>query len=582
MKNTFKNTVFLRLFLMFVAILIILCGIGVNIYNWGVVAIRNEISKSMVSQVDFYKNSLNTEIQRIKLLQYECVSDDDLNDLVFATQLMNDYEKNKSMLRLQKRLITIKSSSRYIDDVSASIIGLDTTISANNGVIRGIDESEQKIVKTPYISSLSQIVQWNGDLYLNMTYPMTYMSSNKILYIIKIKLNASAFAEDLNQFITYENSISMMSFNSSEILLMKGQLDNIDDGMRDVLIKKIKKIERGSNNETIGGEKYLAVHSTSEYIGVRIARYIPERAVMSSIKNYQIWLWIFSIVSLIVIAIFSIYIYSFIHKPVQRLMRAFKAVENGDLKVYIEHNHNDEFRYIYREFNMMVVNLNTLIDQVYKQKILMQNAQLKQLQAQINPHFLYNTFFILYSIARTEDYENLMSFLQQLGNYFKFITRNSEDEVPLSKEVEHARTYTNIQGLRFSKRISIEFEELPEKFENLIVPRLIIQPIIENSFKYGLEDKTDKGVLAIRFHEFGSFFCIIIEDNGNGMNRVNMSNLNNVLKDSDYEGEATGVVNIHKRLQLKFGKNSGLNICKSEIGGLKVVIRIEQKENSDV
>ena len=582
MKITWKNTVFLRIFLMFLLIIAPIIGIAINIYNWGVRAIQDEIYKSMIAQVTFYLDGLDTEIQGIKQLQYECISDDDLNSLTFAHQSMNNYEKTQAFLRLQRRLITIKSSSRYIDDASISIIEINTDISVNNGIQKGIDEDLLKSIKSQYVSPHSQMSFWNGSFYLNVTNSWASKNKDKISYAIRIKLKENAFLEDLNQFNTYEDSMSMMTCKSGEFVLIQGKNSDSRDVMMDMLAQKVNKSGTGTYNEKVNDSKYLAIYSTSNYLNFSVARYIPAGVVFSRLYSYRIWLWVFAVVSLVIIILFSFSIYGFIHKPLKSLVKAFKDVESGDLKVHIEHRHNDEFMYLYKSFNTMVGNLGTLFDQVYKQKILMQNAQLKQLQAQINPHFLYNTFFILYSIARTEDYENVMSFLQQLGSYFKFITRNSEDEVILSMEVEHARTYTNIQALRFSRRIVIKFEELPEKFKDVMVPRLIIQPIIENSFKYGLEDKASNGVLIISFHESGRFLRIIIEDNGNGMNSEDMIRLKSTLVNSEYEGEATGIVNIHKRLQLKFGKNSGLEILKSEIGGLSVVISLELKGDGDV
>ena len=581
MKNTWKNTVFLRLFLMFLLLMLPLCGIGIGIYNWGVWAIRNEINKSMVAQVTFYLNGLDTEIQRMKVLMYECTSNDDLNRLTFASQSFDNFEKSQALLRLQQQLRSIKGSSRYIDDAYVSIIKLETTVSAVNGIVKGVDKDLKKFLLSPYMSSYSQMIYLNGRFYLNVVWPLANNNTQKISFVITIRLTEEAFTDDLNQFNTYAGSISLLTSKNARFVLVNGNNSFSKSKVRDQLLEKMSQSVTGTYNEYFVGKRYLAVYSTSEYLNISLARYIPEKAVLSYVKKYQIWLWVYAAASLVIIVLFSISIYGFIHKPLNLLVKAFKNVESGDLQVSIEHHHNDEFRSLYHSFNTMVGKLNTLFDQMYKQKILMQNAQLKQLQAQINPHFLYNTFFILYSIARAEDYENLMSFLQQLGSYFKFITRNSEDEVTLSREIEHARTYTNIQALRFSRRITIKFDQLPDRFKNFMVPRLIVQPIIENSFKYGLENKESDGLLLIRFRESTSFLHIIIEDNGSGMNHADIVRLKNNLEEKQYEGEMTGIINIHRRLQLKFGGRSGLDISNSETGGLKVTIKLELKGDTD-
>ena len=140
----------------------------------------------------------------------------------------------------------------------------------------------------------------------------------------------------------------------------------------------------------------------------------------------------------------------------KKLVSAFKRVETGELKFSIQHNASDEFQYLYTRFNAMLEYINNLIDQVYTQKIMSQKAELKQLQSQINPHFLFNSFFILQRMIQSEDKENAINFCGFLGQYFQYVTRNSIDEMPFYKEVQHARNYLEIQAIRFSN-IYIEF-----------------------------------------------------------------------------------------------------------------------------
>lgn len=145
--------------------------------------------------------------------------------------------------------------------------------------------------------------------------------------------------------------------------------------------------------------------------------------------------------------------------------------------------------------------ISRLIDEVYVQTNLAQRAQLKQLQAQINPHFLYNSFFVLSRRVKRHDFENAQELAKHLGNYFQFLARNESDFVMLRQEVEHAKSYAAIQGTRFISRLSIEFGELPVECEGILVPRLILQPLLENAFEHGLENKMKDGILKVSFEE---------------------------------------------------------------------------------
>src|SRR5690606_36680981 len=139
--------------------------------------------------------------------------------------------------------------------------------------------------------------------------------------------------------------------------------------------------------------------------------------------------------------------------------------------------------------------LRTLIDQDYKQKRMMQKSELKQLQSQINPHFLYDSFFILNSLAKIGDVERIEQFTIMLGEYFRFITRNGNGLVSLSEEAKHTRVYTSIQELRISTRIKVGFEELPKQMENIKALLLILLPIIENAYEHSLENTVEDGLL---------------------------------------------------------------------------------------
>jgi len=229
----------------------------------------------------------------------------------------------------------------------------------------------------------------------------------------------------------------------------------------------------------------------------------------------------------------------------------------------------------------MVLKLGELIDQVYKQKIYAQRAELKQLQSQINPHFLYNSFFIISRMARLGDCDNIKVFAEHLGNYYQFITRNSTDEVPLIREIEHARTYAEIQAMRFSNRIRVEFGNLAEQYWNIQVPRLIIQPIIENAFEHGLKDKEENGLVRVDFFILSNGLCIVVEDNGTYIGDAELDNLNKTLQNESEIVKSTGIINVHRRIQLRFGKDSGLVIKHSKLGGLRVEMRIILEKGED-
>jgi two-component system, sensor histidine kinase YesM len=572
-----KKSIFKSLMISFVCILLPIYILSILIYNWGIKTLRQEISNSMVDQVSNYLNGLELEIQRIQTLQHDCFSDDNLNRLAAIPEYMNDIEKMQSILRLQQRLSAIKNSSEYIYDVFVFIPAVDKKISATT--YYDLDPKEHNTLKPVKLYSETKVMEIDGRMFLSSVYPYGSAKSEKgPIFTLVIELSKSKIENALNSMInTKDEGIILINKSNSSVISTKYDTE-FNDKIQSLLTDRDTILSKNAERIKIGDRSYLAVHSVSNYLGDILCKYTPEDSVFKSLRRYQAWFILLTVVALAVIVTYSMYMYNFIHKPLSRLAKAFKQVENGDFSVPIEHEHDDEFRYIYRRFNAMVENVKELIDQVYKQRILAQKAELNQLQSQINPHFLYNSFFILNTMSIVGDYDNLRRFTEQLGEYFQFITRSAADEITLDKEVNHARVYTEIQMMRFSNRIRVEFADLPEEFSRLIVPRLILQPIIENAFEHGLEKKTSDGLLRISFLNANSQLCIIIEDNGEQLTDEDLEKLQTSLAEEESKSEITGIINVNQRIRLKFGAGSMLTVARGEMGGIKVTIRIKLTE----
>lgn len=164
-----------------------------------------------------------------------------------------------------------------------------------------------------------------------------------------------------------------------------------------------------------------------------------------------------------------------------------------------------------------------------------------------------------------------------LGMYFKYVTKNDRDFTSLSEELIHAKIYADIQAIRFKDRLTVNWGQLPPEYAELPVPRLILQPILENAFKYGLEDMEFDGMLQVSFKKQQEYFLIHIEDNSEGYQQhlSQIVNLRRHLSGEVREAETSGLVNIHRRLQLFFGDSAcGLELSQSELGGLRVTMRL--------
>ena len=564
-KFKISNSIFSRLVATFLFIMIPIYALGIYIYNWGLHTVENEIAKSTVSQLSFYLAGLESEIERIKMLQYDCLNDDALNNLAIRWETMTSYQRVDNMLLLRQRLQTIKNSSVYIKNVSAHIRPIQRTISANTGNDT-FSLNHFEFIRSGKDVNGAQIIPYDGGYYLS-TLQYGRLTSDHPLYMIEIELSPEVFGQALAQFNIYEGSGSVLvDLSTDTIVAQKGE-----DMLPTFAAARSQGMELLSHK---GGDYYIA-QARSDYLNWALQRYIPANIVHLPLQHFYTWIWVFTLTALGLILVSSFYTYRVMHKPLLLLVKSFRKVEEGDLNVTIPKDSRNEFGYMYERFNDMVRNLRTLIDQVYNQKLLAQRAELKQLQSQINPHFLYNSFFILNTMARVGD-ENLIPFTKLLGEYFRFITRSGADSVPLRDEVAHARAYTDIQRMRFPKRLSVEFGECPEAWADFNVPRLILQPLIENAFEHGVGQKSCDGKISIGLHAEGGSLRISVEDNGS-ISDEGIAMLDNAIEEGANR-EITGLMNIHRRVRLLFGPPSGLKAERSGLGGLKITLLITGRE----
>ena len=573
-----RNSIFVRLVLTYLLVVLPIILLGVYLYNWSYKNASQDISRATVKQLTYYLEGLNRELEWMELQQFDILEDSELNKLASTWGMMDNAERRSSLNYLLHRLTSFQNSSPYIKDIYVHIRSINKTVSAVNAIY-DFDTERFNYFRSGAGRNENLLINWNNTLYLSAS-KQSGKKGGEPLFLVEIKLDAERLRDSLHQINIYPDSGSFLLSEKTGFTLMSHEESNsiIQDYMREA---------NASSGSTfllnMDGRKYHIDKAYSDKLGLSVATYLPEEIVKRPLSIFYRWAWVFAITSLFAVVIFSYSSYTFIHKPLLFLVQSFKRMEGGALNIQIEHEQKDEFGYLYTRFNHMLTNLQSLIDQDFKQKMMMQRAELKQLQSQINPHFLYNSFFILNSLAKTGDIDRIEQFTNMLGEYFRFITRNGEDHVLLSEETRHSRMYTEIQKLRFSRRIRVQFDDLPKEMEQIRVPRLIIQPIIENAYEHSLEKMTEEGLLRVTFELNHAEARIIVEDNGDSISDYEIEAFRERMDHTAESYEMTGMINIHRRLVLTYGEGSGLSLSRSELNGLKVVIRIKlQEENWDV
>jgi two-component system sensor histidine kinase YesM len=416
-------------------------------------------------------------------------------------------------------------------------------------------------------------INWKNRLFISMKYPVN--TSRPPLFIVSIELSTKKIVEKLSQITnSHEGQTAMLSMNQ-QWSLVSGSNTGLLEVMQQLAIEKQdQQVKEGYEIINFEGKRYLTVYRYSELWNSYLVSSVPEAAILGPIQKYQIWFWYAVVLAVCIVLFFTFSLRRLIYRPLMRLIYSFRRVQQNKLELIPIDRGEDEFGYLYHAFNNTVRSLKTLIEENYEQQIRNQRSELKRLQSQINPHFLYNCFFVLCRLIKSDHQkEKAYQFCLYIGQYFQFITRNTEDEIPLSMEMDHSRTYVEMQRICYGDRIEVEFDD---RVPDMTVPRLIFQPIIENVYVHAFGNMRSKGILRVYGEQQqDDLFVLYVEDNGENISDKDIMQLNDRLAKPHFTfEETTGLINVHRRLQLRYGEENGIKVSRSVLGGLKVTIQL--------
>lgn len=561
--NKFTMGLFSRILLSFLVAIIPIFTVGYLIVSNGEKALKEEILNSLDWQVHFYMNEFTREVEHIMNLKLEYVFDQQIQQFSIMSEIYSDYERRVKLLDIQKKIRTLKSSSSYIKDVRLYLLGEQKIVTPNT--IRYSIPEHNIDIQALVDSQIYPIAVWDNQLMFIERFPLSLNTEDQPLYWIEIDLDEKKVTSVLNSMLGYNDGLVVLSDINLDWMVISNE-------------EKASNILGLHGQPTGDDNEYLLASRTSSNLGIALNAYILEEEILQPLTKYTKWYKVLNITAAVIIILFAYWVNLFFKKPIYQLVNAFRKVKGGDFNVTLKRNKNDEIGFLYNQFNRMVQMIQHLIKDVYEHEIRWKQAELKHLQAQINPHFLYNTYYRLHRLAQDEDTENIKLYSLLLGDYMKYITRNTYDDTTLGQEYAHAKTYIDIQKMRFGNKIALEWSEMPKELAQTKVPRLILQPIVENAFIYGLEEMDSGGILKCYVIQKNQTVSVVIEDNGEQLSVEQLDQLQYRLSKHTRDIETTGLLNVHRRLQLKFGAAYGLYISRSNMGGLYVEVRMPTEE----
>lgn len=321
--------------------------------------------------------------------------------------------------------------------------------------------------------------------------------------------------------------------------------------------------------------KSLVTFYTIEKTGWKIVAYTPLNKLLQNIFKLEQFILIILLACILLAFIMSFYISRHFSIPIKMLYKDISRVEEGDLSVRSHIERNDEIGELGHKFNNMVSRLKRLMEDIFHEQEMKRQAELQSLQAQINPHFLYNTLASIRFMLGMKDNKEVDTVILALVKLLKETLAVDSGIITIREEMENLKNYILIQKARQGEKLEVLYE-IDDEILDYEVPKLILQPIVENSIFHGIEPKTGKGTLIVKGYKSNGDVIFEIIDDGVGMDDEDVKGLLGPIDETENKEDPAGIglKNVEDRIVMSFGQEYGLKISSIYGAGTCVIVKI--------
>ncbi|WP_052427550.1 sensor histidine kinase [Neobacillus niacini] len=395
-------------------------------------------------------------------------------------------------------------------------------------------------------------------------------SSHEPLGIIKIDLKQ----ELINEIVSNSNA-------KSHIFILDKNNEFIYPNKEDKLIESsfLSEIENIKvNNYTnipINGTDYMMVYHQSSYSGVKTIMLTPRSSVFSEVNHLRKVIILVVIVGILISFLLGFLLSKPLVGSIHSLRKAMGKVEKGNFAQRVTIQSNDEIGELGKGFNLMINEIDRLVSEVYTTSLREKEAEIRALQSQMNPHFLYNTLESINMLAITKGNLEVSDMVSSLGKLLRYTIDNSSKIITLDEELSFIRSYVAIQKVRIGENLQYT-EGIEPNLNKVLLPKLVLQPLVENAIVHGIFQQG--GHIFIKAYVERGLLKISIRDNGKGITELELTKLKRLIENqhtvSSEKHNGIALTNVHERLQLLYGKQFGITIDGREQNGFSVTLTL--------
>jgi two-component system sensor histidine kinase YesM len=393
--------------------------------------------------------------------------------------------------------------------------------------------------------------------------------------IVRIDIPLASIYDILAKNNSIEGAVTYLMNYKQEIISSAGN----STGIQNLLPYKEVIFSTSVVRRNFSDQHYMVWQSPVGKYHLNLVTLVP----VNSMRRISFYLRLIMMISLLILSmLLSIILKSIffsLASRIQLVIQKMQATNNGILTSIDETPGRDEIGQLITNYNKMVNNLQAYKEYKFYKDIEHKNYELQILWEQINPHFLYNNLDMINWLAKNGQNEKVSLAINALAQFYQAALSGGMKKVPLSKELEHVRAYVNLQNMRFDNILDYKFN-MPREYSDILVPRIILQPIVENSIVHGImEKKSGVGSIVITVKKEDRDLFIIIEDDGIGMTKEVIEKMNKeIIQNTDFRGY--GVRNVSKRIKLIYGSDYGLYFDSVYGKGTIVTVKLPIKPDS--
>lgn len=397
--------------------------------------------------------------------------------------------------------------------------------------------------------------------------------------IVRAKVNSKAMQSVLDHAILTPHASAYLFNDEGQLLSQADSNRDLASPITDIRLL-LSTDESGASyyndNYSMGGKRHLLGVQQIPNTDMKVALIVPYSDILqSSTKARNRIISIFLLVVPLMLPL-SFFVAASATKRIRQLILHVRKVKNGKFQIAALPANEDEIGELTHNFNVMVQNMSGLIDETYTLGREVKNKELQALQAQINPHFLYNTLDLINVMAIESGSRDIKRVVDELAVFYKLSLSNGKEYVTLESELQHIEAYVRIQNMRFGDGIRLELE-VPRELYDCELPKILLQPIVENAILHGIMEKdSEEGTIRVSAWEDKGDTVIELSDDGVGMDAANLATIF-----SGHSGKSVGggygVRNIEERLRLSYGALYGMKF-ESTLGiGTRILLRVPDR-----